>query len=48
MKPCTGFQAEIFGSHHWPVWGQEQVADFLEQQRDTYKYLHDQTVRLDE
>lgn len=40
-------QAEIyFGSHHWPVWGQEQVADFLEQQRDTYKYLHDQTVRL--
>ncbi len=39
--------AEVyFGSHHWPVWGNESVMAFLEQQRDTYKYLHDQTVRL--
>ncbi len=39
--------AEIyFGSHHWPRWGREQVVDFLEVQRDTYKYIHDQTVRL--
>jgi alkyl sulfatase BDS1-like metallo-beta-lactamase superfamily hydrolase len=35
-----------FGSHHWPVWGQDAVIDFLKQQRDLYKYIHDQTLRL--
>lgn len=34
-----------FGSHHWPIWGQQQIQTFLTQQRDTYKYIHDQTVR---
>jgi alkyl sulfatase BDS1-like metallo-beta-lactamase superfamily hydrolase len=39
--------AEVyFGSHHWPRWGREDVLSFLEIQRDTYKYIHDQTVRL--
>ena len=36
----------FFGSHHWPLWGQENINDFLEKQRDTYKFIHDQTVRL--
>ena len=36
----------IFNSHHWPVWGQKDVGEFLTQQRDTYKYIHDQTLRL--
>ncbi len=35
-----------FGSHHWPVWGREEVRSFLISQRDTYRYIHDQTVRL--
>lgn len=35
-----------FGSHHWPVWGQQAINDFLESQRDTYKYIHDQSVRM--
>lgn len=35
-----------FASHHWPMWGRERVADFLRKQRDGYKYIHDQTVRL--
>lgn len=40
-------EAEVFvGSHNWPVWGRERVQDFLAVQRDTYKYLHDQTMRL--
>ena len=40
-------EAEVyFGSHHWPVWGQEKVAGFLKTQRDTYKYIHDQTLRM--
>ena len=35
-----------FGSHHWPIWGNERIVDFLEKQRDTYKYINDQTLRL--
>ncbi len=35
-----------FGCHHWPIWGNKQVMDFLKKQRDLYKYIHDQTVRL--
>ena len=35
-----------FGSHHWPIWGHDRIIDFLEKQRDTYKYINDQTLRL--
>ena len=35
----------VFASHHWPTWGTERIATFLSQQRDTYAYLHDQTLR---
>jgi alkyl sulfatase BDS1-like metallo-beta-lactamase superfamily hydrolase len=42
-----GKQADVyFGSHHWPVWGNENVQKFIERQRDTYKFIHDQTMRL--
>ena len=36
----------VFAQHHWPVWDNHRVLDFLTKQRDLYKYLHDQTVRL--
>lgn len=40
-------RAEVyFGTHHWPVWGNGRVVDFLKVQRDTYKYIHDQTLRM--
>ncbi|WP_026941209.1 alkyl/aryl-sulfatase [Hellea balneolensis] len=35
-----------FGSHHWPVWGKEDVNELWIGQRDLYRYIHDQTVRL--
>jgi len=35
-----------FGSHHWPTWGNDEVIEFYEKQRDTYRYIHDQTLRL--
>ncbi|CAH1541096.1 MBL fold metallo-hydrolase [Vibrio parahaemolyticus] len=35
-----------FQSHHWPMWGQEDIVKYFKKQRDTYKYTHDQTVRL--
>ena len=39
--------AEVyFGSHHWPIWGNERILDFLEKQRDMYKYINDQALRL--
>jgi len=36
----------VFASHHWPLWGNARVVDYLKRQRDTYRYLHDQTLRL--
>ncbi len=36
----------VFASHHWPIWGNARVIEYLEKQRDTYKYIHDQTLRL--
>jgi alkyl sulfatase BDS1-like metallo-beta-lactamase superfamily hydrolase len=36
----------IIAQHTWPVWGNEQVRARLASQRDLYKYVHDQTIRL--
>jgi alkyl sulfatase BDS1-like metallo-beta-lactamase superfamily hydrolase len=36
----------LIAQHNWPVWGSDHVQGFMKHQRDTYKFLHDQTVRL--
>ena len=36
----------LIGQHHWPTWGRAAIGEFLAQQRDLYKYVHDQSVRL--
>lgn len=36
----------LVAQHHWPVWGQERLQAVLRKQRDAYKFLHDQSVRL--
>src|SRR6056297_321298 len=36
----------LFASHHWPTWGHEASLTLLRSQRDTYRYLHDETLRL--
>ena len=36
----------LFAQHHWPSWGNARVKTFLAEQRDLYRVLHDQTVRL--
>jgi alkyl sulfatase BDS1-like metallo-beta-lactamase superfamily hydrolase len=42
-----GDKAEVlYAPHHWPVWGNDRIVDYLKKMRDTYKYLHDQTLRL--
>ncbi len=35
-----------FGSHHWPTWGSKTIVSYWEKQRDTYRFIHDQTLRL--
>ena len=35
-----------FASHHWPRWGREDIVTHLAQQRDTYRFIHDQSLRL--
>jgi alkyl sulfatase BDS1-like metallo-beta-lactamase superfamily hydrolase len=42
-----GRKAEAMcGQHHWPVWGRERIDTMIRQQRDLYKFAHDQTIRL--
>lgn len=36
----------LFASHHWPIWGRDNIVGFLERQRDMYRYLNDQVLRM--
>jgi alkyl sulfatase BDS1-like metallo-beta-lactamase superfamily hydrolase len=36
----------LFASHHWPTWGNGEIIEYLKKQRDVYKFIHDQTLRL--
>jgi alkyl sulfatase BDS1-like metallo-beta-lactamase superfamily hydrolase len=36
----------LMGQHHWPVWDTERIKSYMRSQRDLYKYVHDQTLRL--
>ncbi|GDX26534.1 beta-lactamase-like protein [Actinomycetes bacterium] len=35
----------LFTSHNWPRWGNDDLINFLELQRDLYRWMHDQTMR---
>jgi len=36
----------VLAQHQWPVWGQARIHAFVAGQRDMYRFLHDQTLRL--
>ncbi|BAJ01179.1 metallo-beta-lactamase family protein [Shewanella violacea DSS12] len=36
----------LFGSHSSPIWGNEQINDFMKLQRDNYGFVHNQSLRL--
>lgn len=36
----------VFTSHHWPKWGQAEILNYMSKQRDLYKFINDQAVRL--
>jgi alkyl sulfatase BDS1-like metallo-beta-lactamase superfamily hydrolase len=41
-----GDEVEVnFGPHTWPVWGNENVVEYLKVQRDLYQSLYDTTLR---
>jgi alkyl sulfatase BDS1-like metallo-beta-lactamase superfamily hydrolase len=46
LKLWGGKAEAMCGQHHWPVWGRERIDTMIRQQRDTYKFAHDQTIRL--
>ena len=42
-----GDRAEaLIAQHHWPTWGRAKVMGFLARQRDLYKHIHDQALRM--
>lgn len=36
----------LLAQHNWPYWGKDRIIPFLEDQRDLYEFIHDQTLRL--
>ncbi|HUD35147.1 MAG TPA: alkyl sulfatase dimerization domain-containing protein [Variovorax sp.] len=36
----------LIAQHHWPVAGNARVVSLMRQQRDMYKFIHDQSLRL--
>jgi alkyl sulfatase BDS1-like metallo-beta-lactamase superfamily hydrolase len=36
----------LLAQHNWPRWGSEAINAFLQDQRDLYEYINDQTLRL--
>lgn len=36
----------LISQHHWPTWGREKALSLMAEQRDMFKYLHDQSLRL--
>jgi alkyl sulfatase BDS1-like metallo-beta-lactamase superfamily hydrolase len=42
-----GDEAEVmFGSHHWPRWGNERIQEVMKGQRDLYANLNNQVLHL--
>jgi alkyl sulfatase BDS1-like metallo-beta-lactamase superfamily hydrolase len=36
----------VIAQHHWPTWGRQKVVNYMADQRDMLKYLHDESLRL--
>jgi len=46
-RVAFGGKAEVLiAQHHWPTFGQERIVDLLKKQRDMYKFINDQSLRL--
>lgn len=36
----------IIAQHHWPTWGNDNIVQLMKGQRDMYRYINDQTLRM--
>lgn len=36
----------IIAQHHWPTWGNDNIVKLMKGQRDMYRYINDQTLRM--
>ena len=42
-----GDRADVaMASHHWPTFGKAKIREFVTKQRDMYKFINDQTLRM--
>ncbi|MCC4820305.1 MBL fold metallo-hydrolase, partial [Vibrio lentus] len=47
MLVTWGEETEVlFASHSAPIWGEQEISDYLKMQRDAYGFTHNQTLRL--
>lgn len=45
LQMWGGKAVAMCGQHNWPVWG-DRVDTMIAEQRDLYKFVHDQTLRM--
>jgi alkyl sulfatase BDS1-like metallo-beta-lactamase superfamily hydrolase len=46
-RVAFGGKADVLiAQHHWPTFGQDRIVDLLKKQRDMYKFINDQSLRL--
>ncbi len=36
----------VFAQHHWPKWDNKNIIPYMKRQRNIFKYIHDQSLRL--
>ncbi len=42
-----GDKAEVlYAPHHWPIWGNAQIVEHIENYRDAFKFIHDRSMHL--
>jgi alkyl sulfatase BDS1-like metallo-beta-lactamase superfamily hydrolase len=46
MREFGGRTDVLIAQHHWPTWGKDKILPFIAAQRDLYKFINDQSLRL--
>ncbi len=46
IEQFAGRSDVLIGQHHWPTWGTDKLTAYMARQRDLYKFINDQSLRL--
>jgi alkyl sulfatase BDS1-like metallo-beta-lactamase superfamily hydrolase len=46
LEQFGGRSDVLIAQHHWPVWGTDRIVAAMKKQRDLYKFINDQSLRL--